>query len=71
MSEILQNYRCVLTKYPEEKLDESIFRIEPCDYPGEIYEGQIFLKLAYISIDSYMRVRMNPYNTSFDPFKEN
>lgn len=61
MTEIT-NQRYVFTKYPEGTLDESLFRLENCPYPSEIYEGQIFIKLVYISMDSQMRVRMNPNN---------
>jgi NADPH-dependent curcumin reductase CurA len=65
------NYRCVCAKHPEGILDESLFRIEECPYPGEIIENQVFLKLVYISVDSYMRVRMSELKGRFDIFKEN
>jgi NADPH-dependent curcumin reductase CurA len=69
--EEIENSRCVFAKYPEGELDESLFRFEQCPYPEPIGEGQLFLKLSYISIDSHMRVRMSPMNQSFEVFQEN
>ena len=53
-----QNRRIVLAKRPVGVPDESCFRLETTELPVPA-EGQLLLRTLYLSVDPYMRGRMN------------
>jgi len=39
MTEIIENKRIILTSYPENGVNDSHFKNEPCEYPDELQDG--------------------------------
>jgi NADPH-dependent curcumin reductase CurA len=52
------NHRIVLARRPVGWVDESCFRIEPCDEPA-LGAQDVLLQAIYLSTDPYLRGRMN------------
>jgi Putative NADP-dependent oxidoreductases len=50
--------RIVLASRPEGRPEPANFRIEQADIP-ELAEGEVLLKVRYLSLDPYMRGRMS------------
>ncbi len=65
-----KNKRIVLAKRPEGLPDESIFRLEECEFP-RISEGLVLVKGVYFSVDPYMRGRMIERRSYIPPFSLN
>lgn len=54
----MRNRRWVLASRPREKAAESDFRLEEAPVPA-VGEGQVLVRVHYLSLDPYMRGRMN------------
>ena len=62
------NKKWLLNKRPEGMPDDDCWRLEEVPVP-EIEEGNILIKTLYLSIDPYMRGRMNDAKSYADPIK--
>ena len=62
------NKKWVLNKRPEGMPDDDCWKLEEAPIP-EIKEGSILIKTLYLSIDPYMRGRMNDAKSYADPIK--
>lgn len=62
------NRRIVLAERPVGLPDENTLRLEQTDIPS-IAEGQMLLRTAYLSLDPYMRGRMNDAKSYAEPVK--
>ena len=62
------NKKWVLNKRPEGMPDDDCWKLEEVPIP-EIKEGSILIKTLYLSIDPYMRGRMNDAKSYADPIK--
>lgn len=62
-----KNQRIVLSSRPMGKPDESNFRFEEIEIP-EPKEGEVLVKALYVSVDPYMRSRMNDTKSYVPPF---
>ncbi len=60
--------RIVLVEYPQGMPDERHLRLEPFAVPKP-GEGEVLLRTIYLSLDPYMRGRMNPARSYADPVK--
>lgn len=67
MTELL-NQKWVLNKRPEGMPEDECWKLEEVPVP-EIAEGNILIKALYLSIDPYMRGRMNDAKSYADPIK--
>ena len=66
MSETTTKQRVVLASRPEGAPTEAHFRYESAELPA-LEEGQVHLKTEYLSLDPYMRLRMNAGESYADP----
>jgi NADPH-dependent curcumin reductase CurA len=57
-AQVLRNRRVLFVKRPVGEADDSCFRLEQVPVP-ELREGQILIKTLWLSVDPYMRGRMN------------
>ncbi len=62
------NKKWVLNKRPEGMPEDDCWKLEEVPVP-EIEEGNILIKTLYLSIDPYMRGRMNDAKSYADPIK--
>ena len=62
------NKKWVLNKRPEGMPDDDCWKLEEVPIP-EVKEGSILIKTLYLSIDPYMRGRMNDAKSYADPIK--
>ncbi|MDT8428538.1 MAG: NADP-dependent oxidoreductase [Pseudomonadales bacterium] len=60
------NQRMVLAKRPVGEPDDSCFRLEELEVPA-LEEGQILIKVIWLSLDPYMRGRMNDMKSYAKP----
>ncbi|MEM9171526.1 MAG: NADP-dependent oxidoreductase [Pseudomonadota bacterium] len=63
-----QQRSVMLAARPTDWVDESHFRVESTAIPA-IGEGQVLLKTLYLSVDPYMRGRMNAGKSYIAPFE--
>ncbi len=54
----MKNTRVIFAKRPTGEPDDSCFRLEQAEVP-ELEDGQILIKVCWLSLDPYMRGRMN------------
>lgn len=62
--------KIIFAKRPVGKPDETTFRFESVEVP-ELNPGQVLLETIYISVDPYIRGRMNDSKSYVEPFKLN
>ncbi|QQE77426.1 NADP-dependent oxidoreductase [Alicyclobacillus sp. SO9] len=62
-----RNRRIVLSSRPQGNPDETNFRFEDIDIP-EPKDGEVLVKALYVSVDPYMRSRMNDTKSYVPPF---
>ncbi len=62
----MKNRRIVLARRPHGEPDDSCFRLEEVDVPP-LQEGQILIKVLWLSLDPYMRGRMNDVKSYAKP----
>ena len=53
------NRRWLLDSRPKGEASESNFRLDEAPLPAELREGQVLVRHHYLSLDPYMRMRMN------------
>jgi NADPH-dependent curcumin reductase CurA len=63
-----KNTQVLLAKRPAGEPDDACFRIEEVDIP-ELQAGQIIIKVCWLSIDPYMRGRMNDNKSYVAPLE--
>lgn len=63
-----KNQRMVFAKRPLGEADDECFSLEEVDVP-ELAENQILIKVAWLSLDPYMRGRMNDVKSYVDPMQ--
>ena len=64
------NRKILFVKRPIGKPDENCFKIVPAEIP-ELLHGHVLLRTRYLSVDPYMRGRMNDKKSYIPPFKLN
>lgn len=64
----MQNTRIVMARRPVGEPDDSCFRVEHEALP-ELEEGQILIKVLWLSLDPYMRGRMNDVKSYAKPLQ--
>jgi len=64
----MKNTRVLLAKRPVGEPDDSCFTFEQVDVP-ELSENQILVKVLWLSLDPYMRGRMNDVKSYVDPLQ--
>jgi NADPH-dependent curcumin reductase CurA len=64
------NQQWVLAKRPNPDVSEDLFRLETIDYPNPPADDEILVRTTFISVDPYMRLRMNETNY-FQSFVDN
>ncbi|MEZ5491594.1 MAG: NADP-dependent oxidoreductase [Gammaproteobacteria bacterium] len=64
----MKNTRVLLAKRPVGEPDDSCFRIDQVDVP-ELRENQVLVKVLWLSLDPYMRGRMNDVKSYADPLQ--
>jgi len=64
----MKNKRVLLANRPQGEPDDSCFSFEEIDVP-ELEDGQILLKVLWLSLDPYMRGRMNDVKSYAEPLK--
>ena len=64
----MKNRRVVLAKRPLVEPDDSCFRFEDVDVP-ELEDNQILIKVIWLSLDPYMRGRMNDVKSYTEPLQ--
>lgn len=64
----MKNTRVLLAKRPIGEPDDSCFQFETREVPA-LKEGQILIKVLWLSLDPYMRGRMNDVKSYADPMK--
>jgi NADPH-dependent curcumin reductase CurA len=62
----MKNTKVVLAKRPVGEPDDSCFRVEDEDVP-KLQDGQILIKSLFLSLDPYMRGRMNDVKSYAEP----
>lgn len=62
----MKNTRVVMAKRPVGEPDDSCFRVEHVDVP-ELKQGQVLIKVLWLSLDPYMRGRMNDVKSYAEP----
>jgi hypothetical protein len=62
------NTRVIFAKRPLGEPDDDCFRIEQVEVP-ELGDGQILIKVCWLSLDPYMRGRMNDVKSYADPMQ--
>ncbi len=62
------NKRWLLNKRPEGMPEDECWKLDKCPIP-ELEENQILIKVMWLSIDPYMRGRMNDMESYTDPVK--
>ena len=65
---MIKNKQVIFAKRPLEKPDDECFRIEEAEIP-ELEAGQILIKVCWLSIDPYMRGRMNDNKSYVAPLE--
>ncbi|WP_020534000.1 NADP-dependent oxidoreductase [Flexithrix dorotheae] len=63
-----KNTQIIFNKRPVGVPDKDCFRIEETDIP-ELLEGQVLVEVHYLSVDPYMRGRMNDRKSYIAPFQ--
>ncbi len=64
----MKNTRVLLAKRPVGEPDDSCFRIEQVDVP-QLKDNQVLIKVLWLSLDPYMRGRMNDVKSYADPLR--
>lgn len=64
----MKNTRVVLAKRPQGEPDDSCFAYESVDVPA-LKDGQILIKVLWLSLDPYMRGRMNDVKSYAPPLQ--
>ncbi len=64
----MKNQRMLLAKRPVGEPDDSCFRLDEIEVP-ELQEGQILIKVLWLSLDPYMRGRMNDMKSYTKPLE--
>lgn len=64
----MKNQRMLLAKRPIGEPDDSCFKLEEIEVP-ELQEGQILIKVLWLSLDPYMRGRMNDMKSYTKPLE--
>jgi NADPH-dependent curcumin reductase CurA len=62
------NRQIIFNQHPEGWPERECFRLEPGDSP-EPKEGEVLLRTTWLSVDPYMRGRMNPGPSYIPPFE--
>eukprot|EP01100_Stratorugosa_tubuloviscum_P004589 TRINITY_DN2152_c0_g1_i3.p1 TRINITY_DN2152_c0_g1~~TRINITY_DN2152_c0_g1_i3.p1 ORF type:complete len:340 (+),score=185.60 TRINITY_DN2152_c0_g1_i3:60-1079(+) len=65
------NESWLFNKRPVNEVTEEVFRKSNWPTPGELENGQVLIRTTYISVDPYMRIRMNEKKNYFEGFKLN
>lgn len=62
----MKGKKIILASYPKDGTvpSEENFRVEDEDVPG-LQDGEVLLKTLYLSVDPYMRNKINPKVTSY------
>jgi len=68
MQVFMKNKRVLMAKRPVGEPDDSCFLLEEVDIP-ELQEGQILIKVIWLSLDPYMRGRMNDVKSYAKPLQ--
>jgi NADPH-dependent curcumin reductase CurA len=66
-----KNQQVLFVKRPNPTPSLELFKIEEIPYPGELRDGEITVKARYVSVDPYMRGRMNATRSYADPWELN
>ena len=64
----MKNKRMVFAKRPQGEPDDECFRLEEVDIP-ELEDNQILVKVCWLSLDPYMRGRMNDVKSYVAPME--
>ena len=64
----MKNQRIVFNKRPVGEPSDECFRLEEVDVP-ELSEGQLLIKVGWLSLDPYMRGRMNDVKSYVEPLQ--
>ncbi len=64
----MKNRRMLMAKRPAGEPDDSCFLLEEVDIP-ELQDGQILIKVLWLSLDPYMRGRMNDVKSYVKPLQ--
>ena len=64
----MKNQRIVFNKRPMGEPSDECFRLEEVDVP-ELSEGQLLIKVGWLSLDPYMRGRMNDVKSYVEPLQ--
>ena len=65
---MIKNTRVTLAKRPVGEPTDDCFRIEESDIP-ELGDNQILIKVCWLSLDPYMRGRMNDMKSYVEPLQ--
>lgn len=60
----MSNQTWIFSKYPSNDITSETFQIKSIDAPKEedLQDKQVLVKLKYVSVDPYLRARLNPVN---------
>lgn len=64
----MKNTRVLLARRPVGEPDDSCFQIEQVDVP-ELRDNQVLIKVLWLSLDPYMRGRMNDVKSYAEPLQ--
>ena len=65
---MIKNTRVLLAKRPVGEPDDECFQFEQVDVPA-LEDNQILIKVCWLSLDPYMRGRMNDAKSYVDPLQ--
>jgi NADPH-dependent curcumin reductase CurA len=67
----MQSTQCILTSYPTGLPTSENFTTHSVSVSTELQMNQVLVKLVYVSLDPYLRIRLKPVQTSgyFPPFE--
>ncbi len=64
----MKNQRILMAQRPVGEPDDSCFQLEEVDVP-ELEDGQVLIKVLWLSLDPYMRGRMNDMKSYVEPLQ--
>jgi NADPH-dependent curcumin reductase CurA len=53
-----QNQEVIFASKPKEKPTPDNFKLQDCDYPQLSADGELLVKILYLSVDPYMRPKV-------------